>query len=93
MSSVLALAKNNDHAVVHLRLATLEDRLRRRLRASSYAGLRNVNCDCQEGAVTLRGEVSSYFLKQVAQELRAQGTGRRENYESDRCRRVQRISK
>lgn len=49
--------------------AVVEDRLRGRLRASPYVGLHNVECDYHEGTVTLRGQVASYFLKQVAQEL------------------------
>ena len=49
--------------------SVLQDRVRRRLRASSYAVLHDIECDCQEGTVTLHGEVTTYFLKQVAQEL------------------------
>jgi osmotically-inducible protein OsmY len=31
--------------------------------------LRLVSCDFHEGVLTLRGQVSSFYLKQVAQEL------------------------
>ena len=40
-----------------------------RLRNSGYHELRLVSCDFHEGVLTLRGQVSSFYLKQVAQEL------------------------
>jgi osmotically-inducible protein OsmY len=40
-----------------------------RLRKSHYHELRFVSCEFHEGVVTLRGRVSSYHLKQLAQEL------------------------
>ena len=40
-----------------------------RLRKSGYYELHVVSCDFHEGVLTLRGRVSSFYLKQVAQEL------------------------
>ena len=40
-----------------------------RLRKSHYHELRFVSCEFHEGVLTLRGRVSSYHLKQLAQEL------------------------
>jgi osmotically-inducible protein OsmY len=40
-----------------------------RLRKSRYHELHLVSCDFHEGVLTLRGCVSSFYLKQVAQEL------------------------
>jgi osmotically-inducible protein OsmY len=40
-----------------------------RLRTSGYYELHVVSCDFHEGVLTLRGRVSSFYLKQVAQEL------------------------
>jgi len=48
-----------------------------RLRNSGYQELRLVSCDFHEGVLTLRGQVSSFFLKQVAQELNADWTALR----------------
>ena len=40
-----------------------------RLRKSGYRELHLVSCEFHEGVLTLRGRVSSYYLKQLAQEL------------------------
>ena len=40
-----------------------------RLRKSGYHELHLVSCDFHEGVLTLRGCVTSFYLKQVAQEL------------------------
>jgi hypothetical protein len=40
-----------------------------RLRHSSYLELRGICCDFHNGALTLLGSVSSYYLRQVAQSL------------------------
>jgi hypothetical protein len=44
-----------------------------RLRQSAYPALRKLACDYAEGEVILRGQVPSYYLKQVAQSLVAGG--------------------
>jgi osmotically-inducible protein OsmY len=41
---------------------------RSRLRASAYASVRTLQCEHHEGVLVLRGRVSSYYLKQMAQE-------------------------
>jgi osmotically-inducible protein OsmY len=38
-----------------------------RLRAQPYRQLWMIVCECHEGLLTLRGVVSSYYLKQIAQ--------------------------
>jgi len=38
-----------------------------RLRTSGYRQLQLVSCEFHEGVLTLRGEVSSFYLKQLAQ--------------------------
>jgi hypothetical protein len=38
-----------------------------RLRDSSYWPVRTICCDYQEGVLILRGRVSAYYLKQIAQ--------------------------
>lgn len=40
-----------------------------RLRNSGYHELRHISCDFHEGVLTLRGHVSTFYLKQLAQEL------------------------
>ena len=41
----------------------------RALHSSSHCGLRSVRCTYVDGRVTLKGEVASYYLKQVAQTI------------------------
>ena len=38
-----------------------------RLRRSPYAELRRISCELHDGVLILRGRVSCYYLKQVAQ--------------------------
>ncbi len=47
------------------------------LRKSGYLGLRSVSCESHGNVLVLRGRVSSYYLKQLAQELvrRIEGGG------------------
>jgi len=40
-----------------------------RLRTSGYRQLQLVSCEFHEGVLTLRGGVSSFYLKQIAQTL------------------------
>jgi osmotically-inducible protein OsmY len=40
-----------------------------RLMKSPYRELQQVSCESRQGVVTLRGRVSSYYLKQIAQEF------------------------
>jgi osmotically-inducible protein OsmY len=41
---------------------------RERLKSASYAPVRNVSCEYDEGVLFLRGQVPSFFQKQLAQE-------------------------
>lgn len=49
--------------------AALSERVDRMFRESHYRPLRQVAWTCEAGRVTLRGEVPSFHLKQVAQSL------------------------
>ena len=47
----------------------IQTEVQTRLRNSGYHELHRVSCEFHEGVLTLRGCVSSYYLKQLAQEL------------------------
>jgi hypothetical protein len=47
----------------------LAPQVRELLDRAPYAALRSLRCEEHEGVLILRGHVSSYFLKQIAQEL------------------------
>src|SRR5688572_11496020 len=49
--------------------------VKHRLKHSAYPPVRRVRVDEQEGVVSLYGDVSSFYLKQVAQETVAKVTG------------------
>ena len=51
------------------------DDVNRRLRESSYYYLRTIQCAYDEGVLTLRGIVPSYYLKQTAQTLAEKADG------------------
>jgi osmotically-inducible protein OsmY len=40
---------------------------RDRLRASPYTIVRSISCACDHGVLVLRGQVPSYYYKQLAQ--------------------------
>jgi osmotically-inducible protein OsmY len=40
-----------------------------RLGASSHRALRTIFCTCDQGVLVLRGRLSTYFHKQLAQEI------------------------
>jgi osmotically-inducible protein OsmY len=42
-----------------------------RLRSNAYLALKNISCEVEDGVLTLRGCLPSYYLKQVAQETLA----------------------
>jgi osmotically-inducible protein OsmY len=46
---------------------TVVDAVKQRLGALWYPELRQIACEYHEGVLTLRGVVSSYFMKQMAQ--------------------------
>jgi osmotically-inducible protein OsmY len=54
------------------------DLAERALRNSPYLVLRNVTCACQNGVLTLRGYLPTYYLKQVAQAVVAHVDGVRQ---------------
>jgi osmotically-inducible protein OsmY len=45
------------------------------LRHNSYLALKNVQCECDEGVLTLRGCLPTYYLKQMAQAVVARIEG------------------
>ena len=47
----------------------IESAARAVLRQSPYHEIRGVTCEFHEGVLTLRGHVSSYYSKQIAQTL------------------------
>ena len=56
----------NSYAAV---VAPLKETVAARLQQSSYSEVRHVRCDFHEGAITLRGKVSCYYFKQIAQTI------------------------
>ncbi len=63
-----------------------------RLRQSSHSELRHVRCEFHEGALVLRGRVSSFYLKQLAQTLAAAVPGVQEIVNRIDVREVTRVS-
>jgi hypothetical protein len=62
--------------------ARLQVEAERALRCGLYPALKNLSCDYQGGVLVLRGNLPSYYLKQVAQEVVAhqvQGLSRLDN--------------
>jgi len=47
----------------------LAHEVRHRFGCSAYRPVREIECEYSGGVLTLRGGVSTYFLKQIAQEL------------------------
>lgn len=46
-----------------------ETSVEQRLGASGYLALRRIDCACEDGVLSLRGCVPTYYLKQVAQSI------------------------
>ncbi|MDH3718625.1 MAG: BON domain-containing protein [Planctomycetota bacterium] len=59
----------------HCDTADLEAAVRRKILASPYVELRRMGCEYRNGVLTLRGRVTSYYLKQLAQTLAMQMEG------------------
>jgi osmotically-inducible protein OsmY len=55
--------------------ARLTELVAAELRRQPYSCLKRLACECQDGVVQLRGQVPSYFLKQLAQWVAAQVDG------------------
>jgi osmotically-inducible protein OsmY len=62
------------------------------LRQSTHSELRRVRCEFHEGALVLRGRVSSFYLKQLAQTLAAATPGVQEVVNRIEVREVTRVS-
>ncbi len=56
-------------ATADLATASLSDICQRRLRESPYFFLKNLTCHCDEGVLTLRGQVPLMPLKQLAEKI------------------------
>lgn len=55
----------------------IESQAHAELRNSAYAPVRHVSCEFHEGVLTMRGQLPSYYLKQIAQSVllhRLEGT-------------------
>ena len=92
-SATLAISASPQHASVsvaapvgsfprhHPHERRLEQRVTRALRKSSHRALAVLQCEVSGGLVVLRGVVSSYYLKQIAQAiaLRIDGVRKVEN--------------
>jgi osmotically-inducible protein OsmY len=66
--SLEAAAQTSEQRVDH----EIDERLHkaeRCLRDCNYPALHAVDCSYHNGVITLRGQVPSYYMKQVAQEL------------------------
>jgi osmotically-inducible protein OsmY len=60
------LAATKHTTVVHPHL--VEHKAHQRMAKTGYRTLKNVECSFRDGWMTLRGEVPSYYHKQLAQE-------------------------
>ncbi|MGO8752192.1 MAG: BON domain-containing protein [Thermoguttaceae bacterium] len=58
-----------------LRFEVFAEAARERLRGSPYGSLRTVSCECKDGVLFLRGRLSSFYHKQLAQEVVARIVG------------------
>lgn len=56
------------NVAINPRGTQIADNARSRLRASPYLGVRTLDCEYHEGVLVLRGQVATYFHKQIAQE-------------------------
>ncbi|MGO9113441.1 MAG: BON domain-containing protein [Thermoguttaceae bacterium] len=60
-----ASAEKKDGLVISEEVAA---KAKERLKMAPYPPVRNVSCECQDGVLFLRGEVPTFFEKQLAQE-------------------------
>ena len=65
----LASTEANSECVPQLQRSAPEQIVRQRLAESPYACLRQVRCEFDEGVLTLRGKLPSFFMMQVAQTI------------------------
>ncbi len=64
-----ALDGNDPLAPESIRRVRIGPAVEARLRRSGYLALRDVSCDVRAGTVRLHGQLPTYYLKQVAQEV------------------------
>jgi osmotically-inducible protein OsmY len=57
------------------RCRNLSEAARSRLRRSPHTAVRDMSCQCYQGVLLLRGQLSTFYLKQVAQETVSGLTG------------------
>lgn len=62
----------HDNAV---RFGKVAEAARQCLRDSPYRALRDMSCECDRGALLLRGRLTSFYYKQLAQEAVARVEG------------------
>ena len=63
------LGSPSDAVPVEKAKALIKAAAESRLQQSAYHGVRRVKCEFNDGVLTLRGCVSSYYLKQITQTL------------------------
>ena len=61
------MPESND-TLAHACPTTIEKAVHKRLNNTGYRSLSSVRCRFHEGTLTLKGEVPSYYHKQIAQE-------------------------
>lgn len=64
----LCLENNRGESPPRLTTDEVATTAARLFQASHYVELQQLNCDCDEGVISLYGQVSSFYLKQIAQE-------------------------
>jgi osmotically-inducible protein OsmY len=67
--SLLALPNTNRETSTTGHHPTIDHKVAERLLRSNYRALRDISCSTSDGEVCLMGFLSSYYLKQVAQEI------------------------
>src|SRR5262245_54867322 len=66
---LLALPSAGSEFAMPVRVSRIDPKAEESLRRSSYLSLRDVSCLSSEGVLFLHGNLPSYYLKQVAQEI------------------------
>src|SRR5262245_6969759 len=66
---LLALPSAGSETSMNARVSAIDLKAEESLRRTSYLSLRDVSCLSSEGVLFLHGNLPSYYLKQVAQEI------------------------
>jgi osmotically-inducible protein OsmY len=61
-----ALPAMHSFAPCRDRESILAERAGQRLRSNQYLALKNITCAVEQGALVLRGQLPTYYLKQIA---------------------------